>query len=340
MKTVADVLDALDALTGGRVIKTISDVTTGNQPFVIMKSSGIPGKEVLEMPGVVYGDLSQEVRKIAVTMTMTEGSIELAGATGVDVIIAHHPIADASNSGGVELKNYLDLYEIAVFELHEAFHGLHPGLSYLHGHKAYRAEITYGGVHGNILFVGQALPEVRTLGDMLQRLRTFMGLQQEEDLLVTEREIRGSTSLTETSMETLAQIVLGDENSPVEHVLHIFPHTGFRSEHLRMAVEEHPEADTLLASISRVYGDNELISTARELGLNFIIGNCHTLEILENGLPLAYALNMLLPEIEIVVFRERITSSALHEVGTPEIKTYAREMAANYLVHKATIGQE
>ncbi len=63
-------------------------------------------------------------------MTMTEGSIELAGATGVDAIVAHHPIAEAANSGGVILKNYLDLYNVAAFELHEAFHGLHPGIPF------------------------------------------------------------------------------------------------------------------------------------------------------------------------------------------------------------------
>ncbi|WP_186304272.1 Nif3-like dinuclear metal center hexameric protein, partial [Staphylococcus epidermidis] len=106
-------------------------------PFVIKKSSNLPGKEIIETPGLVYGDRNREVKKIAVTMTMTEGSIELAGATGVDAIVAHHPIAEAANSGGVTLKNYLDLYNISAFELHEAFHGLHPGIPFLHGHEVY-----------------------------------------------------------------------------------------------------------------------------------------------------------------------------------------------------------
>lgn len=335
MKTVADVLDALDVITGGRVVKSLSDVTAGKQPFIIMKSSGIPGKEVLEIPGVIYGDLNKEVKKIAVTMTMTEGSIELAAATGVDAIVAHHPISDASNSGGVELNKYLGLYDLAAFELHEAFHGLHPGISYLHGIKAYRTEIAYGGIPGIVLFVGETFPEVRTLGDMLQRLKTFMGLEQDQDLLTVEKEIRGASTLTETSVETLGRIILGNEDSPVRHVLHMFPHTGFSPEHLRMAVEEHPEADTVLASISRVYPGHDLIATARELGLNFIVGNCHVLEILENGMPLAYALDALLPEVEVVVFRERITSTSLHEVGTPELRAYAQEMSAKYLLSKA-----
>ncbi|KAB7705605.1 NGG1p interacting factor NIF3 [Bacillus aerolatus] len=337
MKTVGDVLNALDELTGGRVIKSLADITRGDHPFVIMKSSNLPGKEVIETPGLVYGDLGREVKKVAVAMTMTEGSIELAGATGVDAIIAHHPIAEAANSGGVTLKNYLDLYNVAVFELHEAFHGLHPGISFLHGHEVYRTEITYGGVHGDVLFVGKALQEARTLGDILNRLDVFMGLQQEEDLLFTEKEIRSASSLTETSVVTRGRIMIGEESTPVNNILHIFPHTGFSPEHLRQAVKEHPEADTVLSSISRVYDGHALIETAKELGLNFIIGNCHVLEILENGLPLAYALDILLPGVEVVVFRERVTSQALNEMGTPQMKQYAEKMATTYLVNRKAV---
>jgi hypothetical protein len=334
MSNVRDVLHALDEMTGGRVVRSLSDLTMGNHPFVIMKSSNLPGKEVIETPGLVYGNFDQEVKKVAVTMTMTEGSIELAKATGVDAIIAHHPIAEAANSGGVPLKNYLDLYNIAAFELHEAFHGLHPGISFLHGHRAYRSEISYGGLHGNVLFVGKTVEEVKTLGDMLTRLDEFMGSNQEEDLLMTEREIRNTPSVTETSLETRGRIVLGDESSVVNNVLHIFPHTGFSPENLRQAVKEHPEVDTVLASISRVYDDHPLIEAACELGLNLIIGNCHVLEILENGLPLGYALDMLLPDVEVVIFRERITSTALSEVGTSKMKQYGQSMATEYLVKK------
>jgi hypothetical protein len=122
--------------------------------------------------------MDKEVRKIAVTMTMTEGTIELARSTDVDAIIAHHPIADATNSGGVELSNYLQLYDLAAFELHEAFHGLHPGIPYLHGHRVHHVEIAFGNIHGNILFVGQAFDDVNTLGDMLNRLQQYMGLDQ------------------------------------------------------------------------------------------------------------------------------------------------------------------
>lgn len=339
MQTVKDVLEALDQLTGGRVVKSLADITSGDHPFVLMKSSNLPGKDIIETPGLIYGHLDQKVNKIAVTMTMTEGSIELAGATGVDAIIAHHPIAEAANSGGVTLKNYLDLYNVAAFELHEAFHGLHPGISYLHGHQAYRTEISYGGNHGNVLFVGKTLENVNTLGDILKRLDQYMGLNEEEALLFTEKEIRGASSITETSLVTRGKIWLGDETSPVQHILHIFPHTGFSPENLRQAVKEHPEADTVLASISRVYDGHPLIETAKELGLNFIVGNCHVLEILENGLPLAYALQSLLPSVEVVVFRERITSTSLKAVGTPEMKRYAQEMASQHLLTKAMSNQ-
>lgn len=336
MQTIQDIVEALDTITGGRVIRSLGDVTKAEHPFVIMKSSGIPGKDVIETPGLVYGDPEKPVKKIAVAMTMTEMGIELAGATDIDAIIAHHPIAEAANSGGVPLKNYLDLYNVAALELHEAFHGLHPGIPYLHGHRVQRAEISFGGVHGNILFVGQALEEIRTLGDMLTRLDDYMGLPEEEDLLSTEKEIRGVSSIQETSVVTKGRILLGGENSPVRHVLHIFPHTGFSPDHLRQAVEEHPETDTLLASISRVYEGHPLIETARELGLNFIVGNSHVLEILENGLPLAYALDDLLPDVEVEVLRERVSAYPVRDMGTQRMKSYAEEMASRYLVHKQT----
>ncbi|SFE87676.1 Nif3-like dinuclear metal center hexameric protein [Alteribacillus iranensis] len=332
MKTVQDVLNALDTLTGGRVVQSLNDITSGEHPFVLTKSSNIPGKGILETPGLVYGKLDTPIKKIAVTMTMTENSIELAGATDVDAIIAHHPIAEGANSGGVILKNYLDLYNVTAFELHEAFHGLHPGISYLHGHEVYRKEISYGNLEGNVLFVGSTLPEVNTLGDVLDRLDKLMGLQTEEQLLMLEKDISQSPSMIETSTVTRGHIILGGETTPVNNIMHIFPHTGFTAEHLRKAYHEHPEADTVLASISRVNEDHELVTTAKELGLNFIVGNSHVLEILENGLPLAYALDTLLPDVEVVIFREKVTSTALHEVGDTALKKYAKTMSDEFLV--------
>ena len=99
--------------------------------------------------------------------------------------------------------------------------------------------------------------------------------------------------------------------------------------------EEHPEIDTVLATISRVKKDSDLVKKAEEMGLNFICGNSHALEIFENGLPLAYALRHYLPEdIEIVLFRERICSIPLKDFGSPNIKEYAKYITENYLINK------
>ena len=83
---VKDVLQALDDLTNGRCLKTPGDWASGKNPWVVTKSSNIPGKAVVEMPGLIWGDPEMEVKKIAVMMTMTESAIELAAATGVDAL--------------------------------------------------------------------------------------------------------------------------------------------------------------------------------------------------------------------------------------------------------------
>ena len=80
MATVRDILKALDVITGGRVI-TDSFGYGGANPFVVTKTSGIPGKAVTELPGLVWGDPDMPVKKVAVMMTLTESAIELAGAT-------------------------------------------------------------------------------------------------------------------------------------------------------------------------------------------------------------------------------------------------------------------
>src|SRR5690606_7228111 len=178
----------------------------------------------LEIPGLIHGDPNKEIRKVAVCMTMSELSIELAGATGVDAIVAHHPIADAARCRGVTLKDYLHLYGVAALECHEAFHGLHPGIAFLHGHKVRKSDISYGGIHGNVMFVGEPLEDVRTLGDMLARLDGFMGLDLEEQILQAERRIKGNEDIQETSTLTRGAIRLGRPDSPGSRILHIFPH--------------------------------------------------------------------------------------------------------------------
>ncbi|MFZ5642380.1 MAG: Nif3-like dinuclear metal center hexameric protein [Bacillota bacterium] len=332
--TASDVTNALNTITGGRLPVTITDLFSGKNPFVVVKSSNIPGKEVMEVPGLVYGNPLQPVRKLAVLMTLTETAIELAGATGVDAIVAHHPIADAASCGGVTLKNYLDLYNISVFELHEAFHGLHPGLSYLHGHRAFKVDIAYGGIPGNIMYVGKALPEVETLKDILSRLNSLMCMEEEHNMLKMEREVRNCQAVEETNVATGGKILWGSPDNKVNTVLHIFPHTGFTPDHLERAVREYPEIDTLIASISRVPEDHPLVGKAKDLGLSFVVGNSHAMEIFENGLPLALSLKRLLPGVEIAVFRERYTSTPLEAFSSDPIHAYASMITNDYLLRK------
>ena len=324
---VKDVLKALNNLSGNRCADISND-------FILTKSSNIPGKAVTENPGLVWGNLEMEVKKIAVVMTLTESVIELAAATGVNVVVAHHPVADAASSGGVLLKTYLDLYGIAVFELHEAFHGLHPGIPFLHGHEPFFTSVAYGGIPGNIVYVGNVLPEVKTIGDMVNRINRLMNLTADEQLLTSEQLLRGDKNIQETSVAVQSKILVGSENNPIKKVIHIFPHSGFNSSHLEALMTDHPDADTLLASISHVYSGHELIAKAEEIGLNFLCGNSHAMEIYENGLPLAYAIRLHLPKAEVVVFRERVTSTPLDGFGNDLLRSYAKDMANKYLQHR------
>lgn len=337
MATVQDLTAALNVITGGRMIESIEEAAKEDHPFVMWKCSGIYGKKILEIPGLIYGDPDKEIKKIAVCMTMTELSIELAGATGVDAIVAHHPIADAASCGGVTLKGYLDLYGIAVLECHEAFHGLHPGIAHLHGHRVVKSDISYGGIHGNVMFIGEALAEIKTLGDILDRLEAHMGLDIENELLEVERTLKNCGEIQETSLLTKGRIYVGSKDSKVQKILHVFPHTGFNKTHLHQAIQENPDVDTVLVSISRVYPGHELIDAARSLGLNFIVGNSHVLEILENGMPLAYALEELLEGVEVVVFKDRVTSTPVKAIGNSELQAYARKFSQDHLVGKNLI---
>lgn len=327
---VADLLEALDKITGGRLVR--EPLNGGKEhPFVVTKDSGIPGKAVTELPGLVWGKPDNPVKKMAVLMTLTESAIELAGATGVQCLVAHHPVADASNSGGVTLKNYLDLYGINVIELHEALHGLHPGIPWLHGHRATHVDIQWGGIHGNIVYFGETLPEVQTLGDILDRLEKLMGTDTERAVLEEEKRIRSCEGIEETCVNTCGRIMLGKPDDLVKKVIHIFPHTGFSVEDLERAYEAFPDSDTVLATISRVYPGNELIDKAKELGLNLICGNSHAMEIFENGLPLAKSLARELPEVEVRVFRERMSSFPVDELGSPGMQEYGRFISEGYL---------
>lgn len=329
---VSNLVEALDTITGGRLPKNIGEMYNSQNPFVVVKSSNLPGKAVTETPGLVFGDPDMEIKKVAVLMTLTESAIELAGSTGVDAIVAHHPIADAANSGGVLIKTYLGLYKIAALELHEAFHGLHPGIAYIHGHAAYRVEIGYGGVSGNILYVGKTLEGIDTLGDIIDRIKDFMNIDAETEFLKAEKEVRKCSDIFETSVEVQGQILVGTRESKVNNILHIFPHTAFSPQHLENVLRENPEIDTVLASISRVKADDPLVAKAKELGLNFIVGNPHSLEIFENGLPLAKAIQKLLPTVEVVLFRERMCSVPVDKLGSASIQAYGDMITEKYLL--------
>jgi hypothetical protein len=41
--------------------------------------------------------------------------------------------------------------------------------------------LRYGGIPGNILYVGKTLDEVKTLGDILDRLNKMMGMEKEHE---------------------------------------------------------------------------------------------------------------------------------------------------------------
>ena len=326
---VRDVLRALDVITGGRIVKTPADLAGGNR-FVVTKTSNIPGKSVTELPGLVWGHMDAEVKRLAVLMTLTESAIELAAATGVDAIISHHPIAEGSNTGGVTAKNYLDLYKISVFELHEAFHGLHPGIAWLHGSSAKHVNIAFGGHPGNIVWYGEALPEVPTLGSMISRLDKIMGTPVEEKMLLDERDERRCSGLDETSVAVRAKIFVGKPENKLGRTITIFPHTGFTPEELEQAYKEYP-ADTLVCNISRPLPDSPLIGKARELGMNLVAGNSHAMEIFENGVPLAYALKYQLPSVDVRIFRERMVNVPLESIGTSELREYGSRIAREYL---------
>ncbi|NHN29515.1 Nif3-like dinuclear metal center hexameric protein [Paenibacillus agricola] len=327
-----DVVEALNKISKGRMVMDWNEVTAGTNPYVVMKTSNIPGKSVMEIPGLIFGDKHKRVARIGVGMTLTESVIELASAMKLDLLIVHHPVADAASSGGVPFADYLPLYGLALIEMHEAFHGLHPGLTLLHGHHKLNTNIAFCGIPGNVLHQGIALEEVKTAGDILARLEGLMGRDIDYNMLEAERAIRGEATLEEATWANPAKLFSGTPDSPVKHILHFFPHTGFSLEHLKLALQMYPETDTIIVSISRVREDHPFVLYAREKGLNFIVGNPHSVEILENGLPLAYALELLLPGIEIFLLRERITAVSLKDVGHHKMVEYGREMAETHLV--------
>ena len=163
-------------------------------------------------------------------------------------------------------------------------------------------------------------------------VEAFAGVGEERQLLAAERLIRGCPAIEEAGLASAGRILLGDPGDRAGTILHIFPHTGFTAEHLATAKAEHPEADTVIASISRLSLESPIIRVGAELGLHFVLGNPHPLEILENGLPLAAAVQRLLPEAEVFVFRDRVTSTPLAAAGSAAVREYAEMMAGQFLI--------
>ena len=90
---------------------------------------------------------------------------------------------------------------------------------------------------------------------------------------------------------------------------------------------QNPDIDTLLVSINRIYPGNPLIEKAKELNLNLICGNSHTMEIYENGLLLAFALKKYLKNPNIVIFIETVTSIPLENTSTETLRNYGKIIA-------------
>lgn len=331
---VQDVVDVLDAITRGR----LSTPPGRANPWHVTKSSGLAGKAVTETPGLVMGDREAPVRRLAVAMTLTEHHIELARAIGVDAIVAHHPIADAASSGGVALKDYLPRYDLAVLECHEAFHGLHPGIAFLHGHEPFRTEGAFRGVHGKVVMVGHPLAGVETLEGLLDRLRGCLEHARDTEVLEAERAARRSADIRDSVTAPGMQILSGGPETPVgKTVIHAFPHTGFDADDLEALLGDHPEAGTLVLSISGVGPEDDLVRAARRNGLGVVVGSSHSSEILENGLPLTHALDELLPGLDVLLFRDRVVALPLDVAAPGHLAGYARQMGEHLVTRAHTV---
>ena len=325
---VADVVSGLDDMTGGR----LSAPPGPDNPWHVTKSSGLQGKSVLETPGLVIGAPDTPVRRIAVAMSVTEHDIELAKAMDVDLIVAHHPVADAASSGGVPLVDYLQPYGLCVIECHEAFHGLHPGIAFLHGHVPFFHDGAYGGVHGKVVMVGRPIAGVATLGDVLDRLRAMLGRDRDEEVLAREREARGLPELSDSITTPGLRLLHGEAETPLgERVLHAFPHTGFAVDDLEQLLERFPGIGTLMLSISGADAEAEYVGVAAERGVAVMVGSSHATEILENGLPLAIALQRMFPETDVLLFRSRVVALPAAGAASGLLADYGNRMADHLL---------
>jgi len=320
---IQELLGWLDRISGGRL-------SSRKAEFSPLKTSNLLGKSVRENPGLVWGDPLSFVKRVGLCTTCTENAIELAHSLRIDLLLVHHPVADGASSGGVPLKTYLELYNLALIELHEAYHGLHPGIPWLHGHRVTKVETSCGGKPGNLCYLGENLPEVTSLRVMIRRLKHLLGLEAEEALWKYEQNLLGEAGLGDAALSTGPRILLGAPGASLGRVIHIFPHTGFVADDLQAVCEGSGPLNTVIASISRVEDDHPLVQAAEELNLNFVLGNCHPLELLENWLPLGRALEKAFPKLEVIFFKDRLRAYRT-EAFSGGLAEYAELVAAKYL---------
>jgi hypothetical protein len=183
---------------------------------------------------------------------------------------------------------------------------------------------------GKIVWFGETLPEVRTLGDFVARIDDLMGVNTEAEILQHERLVRECETIQETTLAARAKIFVGAPESEMGRTITFFPHTGFNADDMEKALAEYP-ADTFVSCISRPLEDNSMVERAKKLGVNLVAGNSHAMEIFENGIPLAMAIKNQIPELDVSIFRERMTSVPLDSFGTHKLREYGADMAKRYL---------
>jgi hypothetical protein len=184
--------------------------------------------------------------------------------------------------------------------------------------------------------VGRPLPGVRTTGDVLARLDALLERSLDRKALDGERILHGCDDLVDSATAPGLRVLVGSPHSPIgSTVLQAFPHTGFDAEHLSQVIAEHPDVSTLGLSISSSTPDSQLVRAAASRGLNVVVGTSHASEILENGLPLAFGLSGLLPDVDVVLFRDRVVSVPVHALGAGALQDYGRAMAEQHLLPRA-----
>ncbi len=327
---VEDIVAATNRLVRGRLLESLDH----HNDWRVVKDSGISGKAVTELPGLVAGDPAAPARRVGVTMTLTEHTIELARAIQIDAVVVHHPVADAASSGGVELVHYLSLYGISVIECHEALHGLHPGIAWLHGHTADTTDARYDGVDGMVVTIGRPHDDIVVAGDVLRRVEHLTGRPTEVAVGEAEASVRRVSSVADSCTAPRPRMIVGTEDDKLgDLVAHVYPHTGFGAAQLRSLRESLPSISSVIVSISTVDDDDDLARECAAAGLPLISGSLHSYEIIENGVPLAFALQHILPEVEVLLLRERVTALPLDGLGD-DVSAYGHQMA-QHLIERA-----